>query len=84
MTLPTYAGIGARSTPKPVLADMTAIAAWLARAGWHLASGGAAGADAAFAAGTPAGQPTLYLPWSGYNGHGGLDCRIPSPPELAA
>ena len=43
MNAPTYAGIGARATPKPVLADMTTIAAWLARTGWRLASGGAHG-----------------------------------------
>ena len=84
MTPLTYAGIGARATPKPVLANMTTIAAWLARAGWRLASGGAHGADSAFAAGAPAGKRTLYLPWAGYNGHGGPDCQIPSPSELAA
>ena len=33
---PTYAGIGARSTPPEVLADMTRIARWLHRTGWHL------------------------------------------------
>ena len=43
-----YAGIGARATPAPVLADMTVMAGWLARTGWHLASGGAHGADGAF------------------------------------
>ena len=83
MNPPTYAGIGARATPKSVLNDMTAIAAWLARTGWHLASGGARGADSAFAAGAPAGKRTLHLPWAGYNGRGGADCRIPSPAELA-
>lgn len=45
MNAPTYAGIGARATPKPVLADMTTIAAWLVRTGWRLASGGDAGAS---------------------------------------
>ena len=44
----TYAGIGARATPGAVLADMTVMAGWLARTGWHLSSGGANGADAAF------------------------------------
>lgn len=83
MNAPTYAGIGARATPKPVLADMTTIAAWLARTGWRLASGGAHGADAAFAAGTSARQRALYLPWAGYNGHAGPDCRVPSRAELA-
>ena len=76
MTSPTYAGIGARATPAAVLADMTVMAGWLAKTGWHLASGGANGADTAFAGGAPGGQRTLYLPWHGYNGHAGPDCRV--------
>ena len=68
MTALTYAGIGARATPSSVRADITVIAGWLARTrvpttGWHLASGGAKGADTAFAAGAPAGQRTICLPW---------------------
>ena len=70
-----YAGIGARATPTAVLADMTVMAAWLARTGWHLAGGGADGADSAFAAEAPAGQRTIWLPWQGYNGHRGPDYR---------
>ena len=70
-----WAGIGARNTPDPVLADMTALARQMAGAGFHLASGGAAGADAAFAAGTPAEQRTIWLPWEGYNELSGPDCR---------
>ena len=58
------------------------MAGWLARTGWNLASGGADGADTAFAGGAPAGQRTLYLPWRGYNGHGGPDCRTLTPDEL--
>ena len=74
MTALTYAGIGARATPSSVCADMTVIARWLARTrvpatGWHLHSGGAKGADSAFAEGAPAGQRTIFLPWPGYNGH---------------
>lgn len=72
----TYAGIGARATPAPLLADMTAMAGWLARTGWHLSTGGATGADSAFAAGAPAGQRTIWLPWRGYNGLRGPDCRV--------
>ena len=79
-----YAGIGARATPTGVLADMTVMAGWLARTGWHLASGGAEGADSAFAAGAPAGQRTVWLPWRGYNGHRGPDCRVLSAAELSA
>ena len=79
-----YAGIGARATPANVLADMETMARWLARTGWHLSSGGADGADAAFAAGAPAGQRTVWLPWRGYNGHRGPDCRVLSAAELSA
>ncbi len=70
-----WAGIGARKTPGPVLADMTALARQMADAGFHLASGGAEGADSAFVAGTPVEQRTLWLPWRGYNELAGPDCR---------
>ena len=83
MTTLIYAGIGSRATPRPVLSDMTKMAAWLARTGWHLASGGADGADSAFAAGAPAGQRTIWLPWPGYNGHAGPDRRTLSRSALA-
>lgn len=79
-----YAGIGARATPRSVRIHMTAIANWLASKGWLLASGGAHGADSAFAGGAPAGMRVLYLPWPGYNGHGGSHCYTPSPAELSA
>ena len=84
MTTLTYAGIGSRATPPDVLRDMRIMAAWLARTGWHLATGGADGADTAFAGGAPAGQRTLYLPWPGYNGHGGPDCVLLDGSEHAA
>ena len=70
-----YAGIGSRATPRTVLQQMTVMAAWLARRGWHLHSGGAAGADTAFAAGAPSGLRTLFLPWPGYRGNAAPDCR---------
>ncbi len=73
-----WAGIGARNTPRSVLADMTALAGLMADAGWHLSSGGAHGADSAFAAGTPPGQRTLWLPWPRYNGISGPDSRVPT------
>ena len=50
MTTLTYAGIGARATPSHVMADMTVMAGWLARTGWHLATGGADGADSVLTA----------------------------------
>ena len=79
-----YAGIGARATPADVLRDMTVMAGWLARTGWTLSTGGADGADNAFAAGAPAGQRTIWLPWRGYNGHRGPDCRVLSAAAMAA
>ena len=80
MTQLVYAGIGSRATPPETLRDMTRMAAWLARRGWHLHSGGAAGADSAFAAGAPAERRTVFLPWPGYRGCQGPDCRT-LPPE---
>ncbi len=75
MTQLVYAGIGSRATPRAVLEAMTTMAAWLARRGWRLHSGGAAGADSAFAAGAPPGSRTLFLPWPGYRGNSGPDCH---------
>ena len=71
----SYAGIGARKTPPRVLDTMREIAAVLSHDGWHLHSGGARGADTAFALGAPLEQRTLFLPWNGYNGHNGEACR---------
>ena len=79
----TYAGIGARATPAAVLANMETMAGWLARTGWRLSSGGADGADSAFAAGAPAEQRTVWLPWRGYNGHRGPECRVLSAAAMA-
>ncbi|MDE0172443.1 MAG: hypothetical protein OYH76_12555 [Defluviicoccus sp.] len=78
MSLLPYAGIGARRTPREVLEKMTVAAAWLSRRGWHLHSGGARGADSAFAAGAPENRRTLHLPWPGYEGHRGTGCHIPA------
>lgn len=79
-----YAGIGSRATPRETLGDMTKIAGWLALKGWHLSTGGADGADTAFAGGAPAGRRTIHLPWRGYNGHGGADCHVPPDDQMAA
>ena len=81
MTQLVCAGIGSRATPRSVLEQMTVMAAWLARRGWHLHSGGAAGADTAFAAGAPPGRRTLFLPWPRYRSCAGPDCRTLSPDE---
>ena len=59
MTTLFYAGIGARATPGPVLADMTTIAAWLARIGWYLAT---AGRVASLGRGTTATGPNCHVP----------------------
>lgn len=83
MTL-AYAGIGSRRTPSTTLDHMTTIAAWLARTGWHLASGGADGADTAFAEGAPIDRRTLYLPWPSYNGHTGPHCIVPNDDRISA
>lgn len=72
----TYAGIGSRETPAATLTDMTGLAGTLAEAGWRLASGGADGADRAFADGAPVDRRTVWLPWHGYNGLSGPDCRL--------
>ena len=84
MTVLLYAGIGARATPAAVLADMTVMAGWLARTGWNLTTGGADGADTAFAGGASAGQRTIWLPWRGYNGLRGPDCQMLSAAAISA
>ncbi len=76
MSSPTYAGIGSRHTPVHVLEAMTTIASELGAAGWRLRTGGAEGADSAFAAGAPDGTTELWLPWRGYNGLHGRHCHV--------
>ena len=46
-----YAGIGSRETPEDVCGRMTKLASILERKGYTLRSGGAVGADTAFAGG---------------------------------
>lgn len=67
-----YVGMGARSTPLPVLSRMVELAGELARAGWGLRTGGTLGAEAAFEAGHRAvttERLEVWLPWAGYNKH---------------
>lgn len=78
-----YAGIGARATPGPVLEQMRELAAWLAERGWHLRSGGAAGADSAFASAAPSDKRTQFLPWRGFRDLGGPDSRVATPEQAA-
>ena len=73
---PVYAGVGARRTPPTVLAGMQDMARELADAGWYLRTGGAAGADNAFARGAPPGQRSVWVPWRGYNGRQSFACTV--------
>ena len=77
----TYAGIGSRRTPERVLAHMAKIAARLSELGWSLNSGGADGADLAFAYG--AGEKTVFLPWPGFNGQMGTVAADPAAMAIA-
>lgn len=73
---PTYAGVGSRSTPRNVRRDMAKIARQLASMGWHLHTGGAEGADAAFADAVKPEKRTIFLPWPKFGGHSGPDTRM--------
>ena len=66
-----YAGVGARSTPREVLAGMSDVAQVLGDAGFALSTGGADGADRAFEAGAlrTDAPVTVHTPWPGYNGY---------------
>ena len=69
---PIYAGVGACATPDAVLAHMREIAERLGERGWRLRTGGADGADKAFAVAAPPDRREVIVPWHGYNG---LDTR---------
>ena len=59
-----YAGIGSRSTPPAMLAVMKRVAERLDARGFTLRSGGAQGADQAFASGST--RSAIYIPWPGF------------------
>lgn len=63
----TYAGIGSRSTPDAVLGRMARLATRLAKRGFRLRSGAAAGADSAFASSGVLAD--IFLPWPRFRGH---------------
>ena len=64
-----FAGIGSRQTPPNVLREMTDFAHnATTKNGYHLTSGGAKGADEAFAVSVPDDKKTIYLPWNNLNG----------------
>jgi len=62
-----YAGIGSRKTPADVQDRLSEAARRLARKGYTLRSGGAAGADTAFEQGA-GGMKEIFLPWTGFAG----------------
>lgn len=67
-----YTGVGSRETPEPMLEQMRALGATLAKAAFTLRSGGADGADMAFEQGarSAAGaRMQIYLPWQAFNGN---------------
>lgn len=64
-----YAGIGSRETPDPILRLMAMIGQALADRGLVLRSGGADGADSAFAKGA-GHRSQIFVPWRGFNGTG--------------
>jgi len=97
--VPIYAGVGTRATPEAVLAHMREIAERLGERGWRLRTGGADGADSAFAAAAPPDRREVIVPWRGYNGldtraghtragdtraGDGSACRVLTPAEIEA
>lgn len=79
MTPRFYAGIGSRETPPAILETMRAAARRLRDLGFVLRSGGAAGADTAFAEGAGVCSE-IFLPWPGFRG---IDTPFPEPTRAA-
>jgi len=70
-TSKVYTGIGSRETPQDVLDTMNQIAFKLALRAWKVRTGGAPGADDAFAQGArsvDAAAAEIYLPWKDFEG----------------
>jgi hypothetical protein len=72
----SYAGVGSRTTPVPILHKMAHIAERLEKLGFTLRSGAAPGADTAFAAGAVA-RAHIFLPWPSFLAH--TNSATPSP-----
>ena len=77
----TYAGIGSRKTPQDILLVMDKIARYNQSLGFKLYSGGADGADKAFANNVT--NKTVFLPWNGFNGQDGIVISHPDAMRLA-
>ena len=60
-----WAGIGSRSTPPDIMELMKEIASILEKQGWTLRSGGAQGADSAFASGVEK-NAEIWIPWESF------------------
>jgi len=63
-----YTGVGSRETPIEILKLMERISLALRDMGYILRSGGADGADTAFARGLAKSEKEVFLPWHGFNG----------------
>ena len=63
-TIEYYAGVGSRNTPKNITYNMKDLASTLEDNGYVLRSGGAFGADRAFASGC--NNAEIYIPWEGF------------------
>ena len=77
-----YAGIGSRETPPDVMKRMTQLARRLDQLGFVLRTGGADGADTAFARGVEGSLKQVFLPWKGFNGVDSAYCT-PAPEAYA-
>lgn len=71
----SYAGIGSRCTPDPILELMSQLSNTLSEQDWTLRSGHARGADQAFEYGA-AGSAEIYLPWGTYEASAPMIGRI--------
>lgn len=80
-----YTGIGARATAPAICELMYELAKVLGERGFILRSGGAEGADTAFAQGARAvaGTRQIFLPWKNFNGvYDGI--VVPDNPKITA
>jgi hypothetical protein len=72
-----YCGIGARDTPEEICELFVKIGEWLSKKGYILRSGGANGADSAFAKNVDDDKKEIFLPWRGFNNNGSPLFNIP-------